>query len=402
MLSSRRNIHGTRRLAVIHSSPNTASETFIRAHCEQLPAQVTVIHKGNAELPHVGNRPVLQQNVLARATRKASRILRNRSWNWEITAGYVKALRTNRCDAVLAEYGTAAVEVMEACKISGVPLIAHFHGFDASIESILKAFRDDYRRLFDTDAAIIAVSSPMRQTLLELGACPDRTHLNIYGVDVDRFQQVTPSENAPTILAVGRLVEKKAPQLTILAFHSIANEFPDARLRIIGDGPLMHVCRTIVSALQIDSRVDFLGVVPHERIAKEMQKARIFAQHSMRAANGDSEGTPNSVLEAGATGLPVVATRHAGIPDVVIDGTTGLLCDENDVYAMADHFRKLLRNPMGGDELGRRARRWIESSLTSLISIRRLWSVIEAAIERRVIEPLKKTEYPQADRVVLK
>src|SRR4030095_662225 len=103
-------------------------------------------------------------------------------------------------------------------------------------------------------------------------------------------------------------------------------------------------------------------------------------QHSVVAPSGDCEGTPVSILEAGATGLPVVSTRHAGIPDVVIEGDTGFLVDEGDVAGMARHMIQIARNPRLADTMGRAARKHIEQNFSKDQRIKNLWSIIEGAI----------------------
>jgi len=114
-----------------------------------------------------------------------------------------------------------------------------------------------------------------------------------------------------------------------------------------------------------------------------MQKARCFVQHSVVASSGDSEGTPVGILEAGASGLPVVSTRHGGIPDVVIEGETGFLVAENDVDGMAQRMVQMATSPDLAGMLGHRARKHIQDSFSSERSLGRLWSIIESAIASR-------------------
>ena len=158
---------------------------------------------------------------------------------------------------------------------------------------------------------------------------------------------------------------------------------PAARLRMIGDGPLWGPCLDLAKALAISDAVTFLGPQPHEVVKEEMRRARCFVQHSVEAQSGDSEGTPVAILEAGASGLPVVSTRHAGIPDVVVEGETGLLVDEFDVRAMAAHMLRLAREPNLAADLGRAARQRMESHFSNEKSLSRLWSIIESCIANR-------------------
>ena len=110
-----------------------------------------------------------------------------------------------------------------------------------------------------------------------------------------------------------------------------------------------------------------------------MHHARAFVQHSVTAADGDSEGTPVAILEAGAAGLPVVSTRHAGIPEVVVEGKTGLLVDEGRTDEMAQHMLTLANDPGLADELGRNAALHVRRHYTMTRSINRLAHVLEAA-----------------------
>jgi glycosyltransferase involved in cell wall biosynthesis len=234
--------------------------------------------------------------------------------------------------------------------------------------------------VFRTAAAIVAVSKAMRTTLIDMGAPESRVHYCPYGVDCKVFYPADAATAPPTVLAVGRFVDKKGPHLTILAFAEVLRRHPHARLRMIGDGPLFGSCIDLVSALHLDHAVTFLGQQAAQAIADEMRRARCFVQHSVQAWNGDSEGTPNTVLEAGASGLAVVSTRHAGIADVVIDGHTGYLVEERDVHGMASAMERLLENAALAGQMGRAARRRIEQSYAIERRLAQLWSIIEAAI----------------------
>jgi glycosyltransferase involved in cell wall biosynthesis len=297
----------------------------------------------------------------------------------EISSLYTTAFRRAHCQAVLVEFGHVAVQAMSACRRLGLPLIVHFHGFDVHSQAILERYGARYGEMFDEAAAVIAVSLPMQQALLALGAPADKTHYVPNGVDPNQFVPGAPDNAPPTFLAVGRFVEKKAPQLTIAAFAAVWRRHPEARLRMIGEGRLLGACRDLAQGLGIGGAVTFLGTQPHDVVADEMRHARAFVQHSLTAADGNSEGMPCSILEAGACALPVVSTRHAGIPEVVVDDETGFLVAERDVESMALDMERLVNDPTLAAELGRAARRRIEAHFSMDSSIARLWDVIRAA-----------------------
>jgi len=162
---------------------------------------------------------------------------------------------------------------------------------------------------------------------------------------------------------VGRFVDKKASYLTLMAFAQVQKQFPEAALLMVGDGILLATCKQLVKSLQLN-HVQFTGVLTPEIIREQMAASFCLVQHSVQAANGDKEGTPVAVLEAGAAGLPVVATRHAGIPDVVIEGETGLLVDEGDVEAMAAAMIQLYADRALAAKMGVQARSRIQQHFT--------------------------------------
>lgn len=365
-------------ICIVLTRANIVSETFIAAHIELLRSVNCVLHQSDGQ-PAIAGNPVLSQSFASRLSRKLSRAVRHAPWQDEVDRGYAKAFYLAKSDVVLAEYGVNGVLVMEACKKSGVPLVVHFHGYDASRYDVLKLMESKYRRMFDVATACIVVSRVMEQSLLRLGCPQEKLVYFPCGVDFsDRGDEVLRGDGK-RLVAVGRFVEKKAPHLTIIAFARILERFPDAHLTMIGDGPLLPICRQISAGLGVGDAVRFLGAQPHTKVEAEMQLADIFVQHSTIASDGDSEGTPVAVLEAGSMGLPVVATRHAGIPDVVIDGQTGLLCKEGDVDAMAENVCKLLAQKDLRRQMGSQASRHVRRYYTLDKNISRLQLVLDAA-----------------------
>src|SRR6266508_4239503 len=317
---------GSRCISVVTPYLPAVSETFILGHIEGLPAKVVLVYGWP---PSVHGRPVL--STARRGAHKLWRMVSGEDLDRVTTTAYVKAFRRYRVAAVLAEYGTTGVLVVDACRQLGIPLIVHFHGFDASVHAILKENAERYRIMFREAAAVIVVSRLMQRKLISLGAPAEKVHYNPCGVDCREFADADPAAAPPVFIGAGRFIEKKAPDLTLQAFA-------------------------------------------------EVRRARCFVQHSVEAPSGDSEGTPVSVLEAGASGLPVVSTRHAGIADAVAEDETGFLVDEHDVAGMASHMLRLATDPALAGKLGRAARRRIQESFSRDKSLGRLWTIIESSI----------------------
>ena len=290
------------------------------------------------------------------------------------------AFRQARPDAVLAEFGSVGVQVREACRRLDLPLLVHFRGYDASSRSVLEAYADEYPKLFEQAVALVVSSHTLGERLVELGAPANKIHWSPSGVDTSRFAGGDPAAAEPVFLAAGRLVDKKAPHLTLFAFSLVRQSVPDSRLRMIGDGPLLGVCTDLAHVLGIEDGVDFLGLQSYDNVADEMRNARAFVQHSVVATGGEMEGTPAVILEASSTGLPVVSTRHSGIPDAVEDGVTGFIVEERDVGGMAERMITLAQDPALAATLGARGRERMLATFSTEHQVPRLMGIIERAV----------------------
>jgi len=282
---------------------------------------------------------------------------------------------------VLAEYGDTGVAVLPACRELRLPLVVHFHGADAYLHEFLDRFRIAYKEMFAYASAIVAVSRHMAKQLVQIGAPEEKVIYNPYGVEIEKFKPALPASE-PRVVAVGRFVEKKAPYLTILAFQKVLDRIPNARLTFVGGGLLKDVCTRMVEALHLQHAVEFRGVLNSDEIASLMQSSQVFVQHSLTPESGDMEGTPLAVLEAAASGLPVVSTQHAGIMDVVVHGETGYLVPEGDVDSMADYLYQMLTEPELARAMGHKGRTRIGEQFNVQRSIANLRRILEETVRK--------------------
>ena len=378
------------RICIVQPKLHVVSETFINAHNTRLKGTCAVVsHVGL--VPFVGTESVLSDRWLHRGFRKAYRLARKLPWEWEIDHGYATAFKQSAANVVLAEYGPTSFPILNVCRSANLPLVIHFHGYDASITELLESQKDNYLRAFEQAAAVIAVSRAMERRLIQMGCPANKIVCNPYGVDCEVFKPTSHASQIPTFLAVGRLVDKKAPHLTLLAFAKAREQFPNCRLRIVGEGPLWGVCKDLIHAFGLADSVDMLGALPHESVRNEMSQAFAFVQHSVTASNGDSEGAPVAILEACAAGLPVVATLHAGIPDIVSNGTTGYLVEEHDVPTMSQRMVDLLQAPESRNQMGNSAAARVREFFTMEKSLNRLYRVVHAAANGEDIAYVKKS-----------
>jgi glycosyltransferase involved in cell wall biosynthesis len=311
-----------RPLVAIYRAPLfNASETFVQAQAASLvryqPLIVGRQDKGNV-IPELRGRTMVGRNP-------------------------VELLRALRPVLVHAHFGTDGVAALPIARSLGVPLITTLHGYEIGRSRLGMALsgRLSWQRyaLFQGRLAragdlFLAVSDSIRSAAIARGFREERIVTHYVGVDLHRFDG--PSDPEPgLILHVGRLVEKKGTADLIDAFARLR---PGARLVILGDGPLRAPLERRAAGL----RVEFLGSRPPEEVARWMRRAWLLAAPSVTAKDGDREGLPTVVVEAAAAGLPVVGTRHSGIPEAVLDGSSGLLVEEGDVAALAGALETLL------------------------------------------------------------
>lgn len=282
--------------------------------------------------------------------------------------------QTYNVDVVLAEFGNVGADICEHTEKLGIPLIVHFHGHDAHRSSVVTEYREKYRRMFDAAFRIITVSRYMTNALIALGANPNKIVLNPYGPQEMFFDNTSTFDEV--VVGVGRFTDIKAPHLTLLAFQKVLHACPNAKLVMGGHGELLEACQSLAMTLGIADRVQLTGALNHEDVIHLFGKARCFVQHSVVPSYGDAEGTPVAILEAQAAGLPVVATRHAGIVDAVVDGSTGYLVEERDIDGMAERLVRLLRNKELAQRMGENARKHIQTNF----SIRRHLDCIDNVV----------------------
>jgi glycosyltransferase involved in cell wall biosynthesis len=279
------------------------------------------------------------------------------------------AIAEEKVDLLHAHFGVEGLYALPFALRHGLPLITTFWGFDATMsrrELLLSGkpawiryalFADRLRR---RGTLFIAVSEFLRSRLIQSGFPPDRTIVHYNGVDLTAFAPVRHDSDDLTILFVGRLVEKKGVEYLIKAFALVAAQAPEVRLEIAGEGPLRQSLERLTSECGLAARVTFHGSLSHREVSALMQNASVVCQPSVTAADGDAEGLPTVVLEAAATARPLVATRHSGIPEIIVDGKTGFLVAERDVEALADRLLSLLGNLELRKRMGEAGRKRIE------------------------------------------
>ncbi len=282
-------------------------------------------------------------------------------------SGLQKALRfldENEVSMLHFHYGTDACIYSEVMKVSGRPSVVSFYGYDSSF------FRTSFaglgkqlmnRRLFPWVTKVLAMSPDMRNDLLLMGCPEDKIIVHYYGSDIERF--LMPADfrhsNADvTFLIISGLVPQKGHIFLLEAFRLAHQSNNRLRLRIVGAGIGDQEIRDFIQRNSMNSYVSMIGKVGYgsPQHLDELRAADVFIHPSVTAKNGDKEGIPGSIVEAMASGLPVISTYHAGIPYVIENEVTGLLVKEWDIAALAAAILELAGDEGRRRELGRNAR----------------------------------------------
>ncbi len=374
------------KLCIIGVDDHRVLKDFIRAHVQHLDGEKVCVDHWYPEYRHEG-RTIRYFHSLHPVQAKVKKLLpqflyhrlviRNELSERAVHDAIAGFFRDQDVDVILAEFGTTGADVWRHAYQLGIPLIVHFHGHDAHRSSTVDPYRDRYREMFRHAFRIVSVSKYMTTALVELGADPAAIVYNPYGPRPIFFE--SRPDYRKTVLSLGRFTDIKANHLTLMAFREALKRVPDARLVMVGDGELLETCRNLARVWGIEKSVSFPGAIPHSEVLPLFSEACCFAQHSVVPSYGDAEGTPVAVLEAGAAGLPVVATRHAGIADAVVHGETGFLVEERDVERMAEYLSALLADRDLCIRMGAKAREHIRLNYNIDRHIACLQALVDAA-----------------------
>ena len=265
---------------------------------------------------------------------------------------------------------------LHAAFAHGPASVAHFvhlltglpFSFSAHAKDLYTSAPDLLARKVSDARFVLTCSQSATDAMLEIaGEDGAKVLFASHGVNTERFttapSRPTPAGSTSTlrVLAVGRLVAKKGYPVLFEALAALEREGRLVECTVIGSGTDRAQLEALVGELGISPRVTFLGARTHQQVAASYHDADVFVQASVVLANGDRDGIPNSLLEAMASGLAVVASDVAGIPEVVADGS-GLLVPPGDPVALASALARLADDSALRGRLGARAREHVVAS----------------------------------------
>ena len=244
---------------------------------------------------------------------------------------------------------------------TGLPAVVSGYGYDVSgfPQQWHGLGRRYVRPVFDQVDCVLAMSEDMRRDICALGCPEHKVLVHYHGVDTTLFRDPRrdhETDGAPVVLLMGRFDAKKGHEFLLQGLRRIDPRGASFRIVFVGDGALRADIERWVASAGWQDRVTFAGHIPYGSDAHlaHLRAAHVFAHPSL-TVDGHKEGIPGTIVEAMASGLPVVATHHAGIPAVVRHDREGLLVRERDVEGLADALRSLLTDATLRERLGRAA-----------------------------------------------
>ncbi|MBG9790793.1 glycosyltransferase [Brevibacillus laterosporus] len=262
-----------------------------------------------------------------------------------------------------ARFGTGGLELLPVAKRSKLPLLVSFHGTDVSRRpNVDPEYRRQLKKLFGRGSAFTVVSKHMKKKVIKLGCPKQKITLLRSGIDLQKFtyQAMEPVwNNAYGFLSVGRLVEKKGMDTLIRAFRYVHKVYPKATLTIVGEGDQKKKLEKLIKRYKLQNCVILKGGVSHLKVAEELARCHVFVLACKTAKDGNQEGIPNVLMEAMATGRPVISTSHAGIPELVEHGVSGLLAPEKSPRTFAEMMIRMIKEEQ----------RWTEYTLNARVKV---------------------------------
>jgi colanic acid/amylovoran biosynthesis glycosyltransferase len=288
----------------------------------------------------------------------------HRAWTLDQLRRTARFLPTRPYDICYCAFGMDAPHALRLRRLGvlGGELVVAFRGADTT-KYVARRGPRVYARTFRQARLLLPVCDFLARRLLDLGAPPERVVVHRTGIDLRRWpyrEREPAGDGRLRLVTVGRLVEKKGVEHVLRAMRILLDRGVDVEYGILGDGPRRERLAALAAELGVKDRVTLHGRHGQEAVRDELERSDVLVAASVTAADGDEEGIPNVLKEAMALGLPVVGTRHAGIPELIEDDVSGFLVPERDEASLADALQRLARDPGRWATMGRAGRATIE------------------------------------------
>lgn len=293
---------------------------------------------------------------------------------------YNHILQMHRPDIIHSHFGYDGMKMAKPALKYSIPHVISFYGSDVSRLPKEFGWKRRYRKLADMADQFIAASDHMKTRLIQLGFPEHKISVVRFGLDTDQIAFRNNYTLTPNLMMVGRMVEKKGFEYAIRAVAKVIEAGNNLKLDLYGDGPLKPGLQKLAKDLKTGDAIRFNGYLPIDEVITQYSQHSILLAPSVTASDGDMEGLPNTILEAMAAGTPVVATKHAAIPEAVVHTQTGFLVEERDTSALADTLTRIFDNHFNLNKIRLYARAKIEQEYSVKNMVSRMEKIYETAI----------------------
>ena len=268
-----------------------------------------------------------------------------------------------------------------------IPKVCSGYGYDVS--NFPKRYfgfgKFYFKNLFKEYTVIVAMSTDMADDIIQLGCPASKVIVHYYGTDTQyfNFNRTFEDKEFFNILTIASLVPKKGHLTVLKALKHLKSQFPHINFKymIVGDGPLLASLKKYINENGLEKQVTFLGLIKHGKELMEIiQSADVFVHPSVTDRNGGKEGIPGTIVEAMASGLPVISTYHAGIPEIITDKHDGLLIKEDNYVELSDLIYQLYNNSGLRSKLGENAKNTATTKLDIRIKNEELIKIYDRLI----------------------
>ncbi|MEP6596506.1 MAG: glycosyltransferase family 4 protein [Ginsengibacter sp.] len=375
------------KLAIFSPNSGAISETFIKRHMEDLLPGQTVIIAGSNELSKYAHSSV-DCPTFVLANRKPDNLnVRKKTWlsildfksknKLLYNQALIDFLKLHDVKIILGEYLDYSTTIIDLAKKLDIKLFAHGYGMDVSARLKDTFWTKQYLRFNNTEG-IVTVSAYSKEKLIKIGLKKELIHVIPCGVKLSDGSPKVSENNFIKCIAVGKMVAKNGPLLLLESFKLALEKNNYLTLDFIGSGVLYKNALEFIKKHSLEDKVKIHGNLPSNILINMLKDADIFLQHSItNPFSGDQVGLPIAILEAMAHFLPVIATSHAGIPEVVENNESGIIVNEGDTIGMAEAIIKLAQNKSLRKSMGISGRTIIEEKFTWEIEKESLLKLME-------------------------
>lgn len=287
-------------------------------------------------------------------------------------------------DIILCHYGRNGLKanLLKQLGATQGKIVVVFHGYDISCY-VETHGKNIYYSLFNQADLLQPISQHWQKKLIAMGCNPNKLMVHHMGINCYQFSYQARQTNLSKIylVSIARLVEKKGLQYSIQAVAQLISYYPNIEYQIVGDGILKKDLQQLIEQLNVSANIKLLGWKTQQEVSQIMENADIVLAPSVTSQDGNCEGIPMCLMEAMATGLPVISTYHSGIPELIEDGKSGYLLPEREVDGLAQRIEHLIVNPELRLKMGQAGRQKIETDYNIELLNDRLEKTLQELIE---------------------